>query len=105
MSYDPMARIVINGLEFINAARPMRFRMTAPAHATGKLAGTGLVSPSITIGSIRVVSILQFPLFQNRPWHPHSFEATVLDENCTFQGASFARSRDNSIAYRDKPKR
>ena len=40
---------------------------------------TGLVLPSIIIGSICVVSILQFLLFQNWPWHPHSFEATALE--------------------------
>ena len=57
---------------------------------------TGLVLPSITIWSTRVVSILQFPLFQNQPWHPHSFEATVLDENCIFWGAFFARSPHTS---------
>ena len=60
--------------------------------------GTGLILPSINIGSIRVDSILQFPLFQNRPWHPHSFEATVLDENCIFWDAFFARSPNTSCS-------
>ena len=53
--------IVISRLAFINAARSMRFRMTAPAHATGNR----LVLPLIIIGSIRVVCVFQFPLFRN----------------------------------------
>ena len=87
-----MAGIVINRLAFINAAPSMRFRMTAPAHATRNR----LVLPLIIIGSIRVVCVFQFSLFRNWPWHPHSFEATVLDENCIFRGAFFARSSKTS---------
>ena len=72
----------------------MRFRMTAPAHATGNR----LVLPLIIIGSISVVRVFQFPLYRNWPWHPHSFEATVLDENCIFRGAFFARSSHTSCS-------
>ena len=60
--------------------------------------GTGLVLPSIIIRSIRVVSILQFLLFQNWPWHPHSFEAIVLDKNCIFRDDFFARSPNTSCS-------
>ena len=59
---------------------------------------TGLVLLSIIIGSICVVSILQFLLFQNWPWHPHSFEATALDENCIFRDTFFAQSPNTSYS-------
>ena len=92
VSQDAMAGIVISRLAFVNAVRSMRFRMTAPAHATENR----LVLPLIIIGSISVVRVFQFPLYRNWPWHPHSFEATVLDENCIFRGAFFARSSHTS---------
>ena len=75
-----MAGIVISGLAFGKRSAFDEISHDRAGTCDREQAWLDLLSP----GSIRVVSILQFPLFQNRPWHSHSFEATVLDENCIF---------------------
>jgi len=76
-----MAGILSNGLAFINAARLMRFHLTAPMHVTE----TQRSDRISTVGSIRFVYLRQFAFVRNRPWHPHLFKAPFSTKTAPFE--------------------